>query len=336
MLDRCGHRQVSRQFFEFCRRILPTDRPILMHKYCPDGSLGASWHPWVVDGKPEVPFQEDETALTIIALEEHSRHHDDFEFIADMFEHFVGPAADFLYQYRDPVSGLPQPSWDLWEERRGVHAFTVAAVASALRAAANLAHAVHDKREARFRTGFEEVVAGLDRMYDDVHGCFFRRVVPTAKGGYDPDAIVDSSVLGIGLLGALPPSDPRIASTLKVVEERLTVHSAVGGIARYDGDYYFRRSGAYPGNPWFICTLWVAQTQILLAETLADLDQPLAWLDWAVRYSAPTGVMSEQIHPDTGEPLSVSPLTWSHAEYVKTAFDYVEKRHQLMAGAADK
>jgi GH15 family glucan-1,4-alpha-glucosidase len=41
-------------------------------------------------------------------------------------------------------------------------------------------------------------------------------------------------------------------------------------------------------------------------------------LDWCQAHAAPTGVLPEQIHPETGAPLSVSPLTWSHAEYVKT------------------
>jgi hypothetical protein len=35
--------------------------------------------------------------------------------------------------------------------------------------------------------------------------------------------------------------------------------------------------------------------------------------------------MAEQLHPYTGEPLSVSPLTWSHAEYVRTVREYIHR-----------
>jgi glucoamylase len=35
--------------------------------------------------------------------------------------------------------------------------------------------------------------------------------------------------------------------------------------------------------------------------------------------------MAEQLHPYTGEPLSVSPLTWSHAEYVRTVQEYIDR-----------
>ena len=35
----------------------------------------------------------------------------------------------------------------------------------------------------------------------------------------------------------------------------------------------------------------------------------------------PTGMMGEQIHPLTEEPIAPAPLTWSHAEYVGTLID---------------
>ena len=75
---------------------------------------------------------------------------------------FVRQAADFLYDFRDDETGLPLPSWDLWEERFGVHAFTVASVHAALSGAARLADAVGEAdAAARWRTGAAEVHAGL-------------------------------------------------------------------------------------------------------------------------------------------------------------------------------
>jgi GH15 family glucan-1,4-alpha-glucosidase len=46
-------------------------------------------------------------------------------------------------------------------------------------------------------------------------------------------------------------------------------------------------------------------------------------------HALPTGIFPEQIHPHTGEPLSVSSLKWSHAEFVDTLTDYVEKLERL-------
>ena len=52
-------------------------------------------------------------------------------------------------------------------------------------------------------------------------------------------------------------------------------------------------------------------------------------LSWAASYSLPSGVMPEQIHPFTGEPVSVSPLVWSHAEFVISVCEYLEKHREI-------
>src|SRR5207237_1712988 len=41
------------------------------------------------------------------------------------------------------------------------------------------------------------------------------------------------------------------------------------------------------------------------------------------------GVLAEQVNPYTTEPISVSPLTWSHATVVSTAIKYLEKLEEL-------
>jgi GH15 family glucan-1,4-alpha-glucosidase len=39
--------------------------------------------------------------------------------------------------------------------------------------------------------------------------------------------------------------------------------------------------------------------------------------------------LAEQVHPYTHAPLSVSPLTWSHATVVMTVREYLAKRAAL-------
>jgi len=68
--------------------------------------------------------------------------------------------------------------------------------------------------------------------------------------------------------------DPRVEATMKAIEEKLWVKTRVGGVARYENDYYHRISNdiaAVPGNPWFICTLWLADYFITRAKTTAEL-----------------------------------------------------------------
>jgi GH15 family glucan-1,4-alpha-glucosidase len=40
-------------------------------------------------------------------------------------------------------------------------------------------------------------------------------------------------------------------------------------------------------------------------------------------------MLAEKIHPYTGEPLSVSPLTWSHAAFVTALQVYLQSRRKL-------
>jgi GH15 family glucan-1,4-alpha-glucosidase len=330
IFDDAGYSELSGRFFEFCASVLPQHRPILMQKYKPDGSVGASWHPWIVHGRPEVPFQEDESALVLHALAHHFNLSPGKEQLEGLYRRFAKPVADFIVDYRNPDTGLPLPSYDLWEERRGVHTFTVAAVVAGLRGAAAMAEALGDDGSSRYRTAADEVLSGLRKhFFDDQRGIFFRKLRQLPYESYEPSGVIDSAVLQVGLLGAVPPEDEMFLSSLRVIEDRLAVRSEVGGYARYEGDYYFRRADEFPGNPWIICTMWIAQSKILIAKSAADLEEPIRLLRWAMEHAAPTGVLPEQLHPLTGEHLSVSPLTWSHAEVVRTALDLVRKQHEL-------
>ncbi|MBV6457739.1 MAG: hypothetical protein HONBIEJF_00858 [Fimbriimonadaceae bacterium] len=316
VLDRTGRSDYSRKFFNLCRSLIRDDQPFLLQKYHADGAWGATWHPWIVDGKAEVPFQQDESALMIHALGEHAKLLPDDPELDLLFQDLVCPMADHLVAYRDPETGLPLPSYDLWEERRGVHTFTVAAVIAGLRSACQMAEAVGQEPRAAWLEAANEIEDGLaTRLWDPDRGCFYRRLA--ADGS--PDRTIDASTLVVGLLHVFRGNhSDLLRSSYEAVRKALRVHSAVGGFARYEGDYYFRKSDGYPGNPWIISTLWVAQAAIRFGE----LDEARRWIDWTVRHASPTGMLPEQLHPETGEPLSVSPLTWSHAEFVQTILEY--------------
>ena len=104
-------------------------------------------------------------------------------------------------------------------------------------------------------------------------------------------------------------------------------------MARYGGDYYHRVSDdtkAVPGNPWFISTLWYAQYLIMRAQSAEELrETALPILQWVADHALPSGVLAEQVHPYTNEPLSVSPLTWSHGTAVVAVLDYLERMRAL-------
>jgi GH15 family glucan-1,4-alpha-glucosidase len=178
-LDLAGFPDIARWFYSFCSRVI-TDDGYFYHKYNPDGSPASSWHPWVLKNERAMPIQEDETALVVWAMWRHYYRYRDIEFIRPLWVDVVQKAAEFMCRYRDPRTGLPLPSYDLWEERWGVHAFTVATVYGGLKAARNFAVCFGDREKAeRYNQAAEEVKAGAAKyMWSDKLNRFVRRLVP--------------------------------------------------------------------------------------------------------------------------------------------------------------
>ncbi|HVH68994.1 MAG TPA: glycoside hydrolase family 15 protein [Gemmatimonadales bacterium] len=332
-LLRGGHVGAPEKFLEFCAKVI-SPLGYVRHKYNPDGTLASSWHGYVREGKPVLPIQEDETALIIWALWQFFELYQPIEETAPFYRALVTRPADFLLGYVDTATGLPLPSHDLWEERWGVHTFTVAAVIAGLRAAARVCDAFGEsERATRYVGGAERMRDGLRAVLWNEREQRFARMAAPGPNGYTLDMTVDSSLFGLVELGALPPDDPHLEATLRQVEERLWVHTDVGGLARYENDAYYQVERAdtkrVPGNPWFISTLWLARYRLLQARTSEDLAKGLELIEWAARRALPSGVMAEQLHPYTGEPLSVSPLTWSQAAYVRVVREYLDRTAHL-------
>jgi glucoamylase len=328
-LMHAGHAGAVARFLGFCSRVI-SPHGYLRHKYNPDGSLASTWHGYVRDGKPVLPIQEDETALVIWAVGEFFDLYQRVEETAPFYRGLVTRPADFLLSYVDQRTGLPLPSYDLWEERWGVHAFTVAAVIAGLRAAGRLSSEIGEtERAARYLAGADRMLEGARAVLWNEREQRFARMATPGASGYSLDMTLDSSLFGLVLLGALPSDDPQAVSTLRQVMDSLWVQTDVGGLARYQNDYYHqveqKDTSRVPGNPWFVCTMWMARYLLQRATTMEDLAPGLKLLEWAAQRAFPSGTMAEQLHPYTGEPLSVSPLTWSHAEYVRAVREYVSR-----------
>jgi glucoamylase len=334
-LDKSGFFEISKRFYFFCKDVI-REEGYFLHKYNPDGTLASSWHPWVSDGKPQLPIQEDETALVVLALWRHFEQYRNVEFVKPLFRPLVTRAADFMDAYRDPVTGLPKPSYDLWEERQGIFTFTTAAVWGGLDAAAKFCSAFGENlRAARYRRAADEIKTAMDlHLYREELGRFARMLHPLPSGRFEVDSTLDASLFGIFAFGPYQARDPKVVSTMAAVRDKLWVKTPVGGVARYEDDAYHRVSRDVPGNPWFICTLWLAQYLIARAETEAELEEALPVIRWAAERALPSGVLGEQVDPFTDAPLSVSPLSWSHATVVQVVMEYLEKIEGLRLCAA--
>lgn len=331
-LDRTGYPEVSSPFFRYCNEIL-TDDGYLLHKYRADKSLGSSWHPWVYKGKKQLAIQEDESAIVLYALWWHYQSDKNLEFIEKIYNSFVHNIADFLYEYRDKKTKLPHGSYDLWEEKYGTSTYTSATVYAGLVAASNFARVLGKRGDMqKYYTGAKEVQEGIVKYLYNNNRNFFYKLIDSRDGTKYDETIDISSVYGPFRFGVLSPFDAHITEALNTLHSTLCCNvqiGKVGGAVRYEYDNYQLKRPNTIGNPWFITTLWLYQFDIARARTQKDLEKIKESLTWICKHALKSGILSEQLDPETGEQISVAPLIWSHAEFLHTIMDYLDKERAL-------
>lgn len=330
-LDISGYHDAARRFFTFMTKCIEPGG-YLMHKYRTDGVLGSSWHPWMQNGKPHLPIQEDETASIVFALWQHYERNRDLEFIESLYNPFIEPAAKFMSEYVESLTGLPQASYDLWEEKYGTSTYTAASVYAALTAASKFAMILGKEDDSRtYQVIAERMKSAIGTvLFDDSIGMFVKHIIHEEDGELTFDRTIDiSSFYGVILFEVFDIDDSKIIRAAKTIEQTLQVHASSTGYVRYQNDAYYRMQDADSPNPWVITTLWMAHYQIKKAVKLTDLKEPLKLLEWTCSHATEGGVLAEQMHPNTREHLSTAPLIWSHAEYVLTVDLYLKRVKEL-------
>lgn len=320
-LIRLGYTEEPKKFFAFCRDILDSDG-YLNHKYQPDKAIGSTWHPLLHGKHTELAIQEDETASVIYMLGEYYNHTRDVEFVASLFTTLIQPAANFMTGFLDDATGLPHASYDLWEEKFLTNTYTAALTYQALLVAAEFAEMFeYPDNAVEWRAAAESIAKGAAAFYDGERGTYRKGYLLQLDGSLQFDNTLDvSSLYGVMMYGLSPVDAPEVTSTIKVIEAELLDSSPSGGAPRYESDNYFRTDAPYPGNPWFVTSLWIAQYYTKVGRQ----DDARGIMQWALDRRLPSGIFSEQIDPVSSAPLSVTPLVWSHAEFINTAIDLIK------------
>ena len=322
-LIRMGYKEEAYRFFQFTKHGMHPDG-YMMHKYRADGALGSSWHSYVhEDGLVAPPIQEDETALPVFMFNQYYQLHPDPSLLKEFYHSMIIPMANFMTEYVDEITGLPKPSYDLWEQTFLTSTYTTAVTYAALIAASDLATAAKDQDNAvKWRLAANDIqTAAHKHLYHDDRKVFYRGLT-VRDGQIIKDGIVDcSSVFGAYIFGLFDAKSPQMKTSVETVEQLFGINSGAIGLPRYENDEYRRVSPGITGNLWFITSFWLAQYYIDSGKT----DKALTILDWAKSHALSTGVMAEQIDPATNQIISPAPLTWTHAEYVATLLDLIAK-----------
>lgn len=322
-LLRLGYKKEVKQFFEFCRDALHPDG-FLEHKYQADGTLGASWLPYIVQGRQVPPIQEDETACVVLLLGDYIRRTSDKRTLDDMYYSFVVPAADFMANYINPRTRLPHASYDLWEEKFLTTTYTTSIVYAALCAAADMAKRRQEHQDqVRWQTVADDMRESAQKLlFNPQKQYFYKGFVTRADGEMKCDDTMDiSSLYGANLFGLFDRDSAEvIASHQSLLARYSLADAATTRIGRYEWDKYFTINQSGLGNPWFVTSLWLAQYDL----HHNNRGRAERTLDWVTDSMLPTGVLSEQINPFNNGFISVAPLIWSQAEYIHTVLNLIK------------
>jgi hypothetical protein len=320
-----GMFEEAEAFFEFARRVQERDG-VWMHRYYSSGELAPSWG----------LIQIDETGAILWAAHEHFKMTGSHEFLETMWDSVNG-AANYLAGSIDEETGLPQASFELWEEQLCQSVYSAAAVAGGLRAAAGIASACA-KPGARAWTRLADQLSTAIRktLWDPGSRSFLKSVnrsisesefrrnatvqgrdsyIEYAEGQLYPEFIqardqtTDVSLLGLVFpFKVFDPGDQMMNQAAAAVRKRLWSPKA-GGIMRYEGDTYVG------GNPWILTTLWLAIYYLEAGLT----PRAVRLIKWAIDHATVAGLLTEQVDRKTGKPIWAIPLGWSHAMYIIAA-----------------
>jgi GH15 family glucan-1,4-alpha-glucosidase len=186
----------------------------------------------------------------------------------------------------------------------------------ALLAAAALAeHRGHGDSAEAWQRAAKRISSAFESLYNPELGCYRKSQLLNPDGQMEYDDTVDiSSIFGVMEFGGGHSKKDSFTRSIETAGQRLFNQSPSGGVIRYEHDNYFLKDQKYPGNPWIICTLWLARYYIYTNQS----QKARGLIDWAISTATPSGVLAEQVDPDDKSQVGVSPLVWSHAELADT------------------
>jgi len=205
-------------------------------------------------------------------------------------------------------SAWQQPDEGLWEVRGPRQQFTHSKVMAWVafdRAAKAVERFGLDGPAERWRAMRAQIHDQVCRQgFDAQRGCFTQ-----AYGSPK----LDASLLMMPLVGFLPPTDPRVAGTVRAIEQDL-VHD--GFVLRYRTDEV--EDGLPPGEGAFLaCTFWLADNYAMAGR----VDEARRIFERLLSLRNDVGLLSEEYDPVAGRMLGNFPQAFSHVGLINTAFN---------------
>jgi GH15 family glucan-1,4-alpha-glucosidase len=128
-------------------------------------------------------------------------------------------------------------------------------------------------------------------------------------------AELDASLLMLPLVGFLPANDPRIVSTVELIQRELVVD---GFVQRYQTSASGHIDGLPPGEGTFLpCSFWLADCLYLMGRA----DEAKALFERLLAVRSDLGLLAEEYDPRSKRLLGNYPQAFSHVCLVNTAYN---------------
>lgn len=165
------------------------------------------------------------------------------------------------------------------------------------------------------RLAEKRIIAGDVRAWaegrDAVRRAIFDRGFSSQLGVFTQafgDTYLDAGALVMPLVGFLPADDPRVASTIKAIQERLV---ADGMVYRYLGP-----DGRPGGEGTFVlCTFWLVEALTMMGR----LEEAHRIFERTITFANDVGLLAEEVDPGTGELLGNFPQGFAHLALIRSA-----------------
>ncbi|HVA86732.1 MAG TPA: glycoside hydrolase family 15 protein, partial [Candidatus Saccharimonadales bacterium] len=266
--------------------------------------------PWLAGWRDSRPVRVGNAAWTQEQRDIYGEFLDAVHRLRDMLGVIPDPERRFLRTLADRAAAeWQEPDQGIWEirgePRHFVHSKLMSwlALERAIDMAADIGGSANVPRWLAARDDIRAAIA-RDGWNEDV-GAF------TQTFG-SPD--LDASTLLISVVGFLPPDDPRVLSTINVIERELSDER--GLIRRYrsaDG------LGGTEGS-FLLCSFWFAEA----AARSGRLGLARSMFERAVGHANDLGLLSEEVETETGELTGNFPQAFSHVGLVTAAWAIAE------------
>jgi GH15 family glucan-1,4-alpha-glucosidase len=122
---------------------------------------------------------------------------------------------------------------------------------------------------------------------------------------------LDATALAVPMYEMLPATDPRVVSTVRVLQEKL---SKQGFLYRYvpeESEFH------QPEGVFIICTLWLVNVLAMMGRQ----EEAEALFSRVTETANDLGLFAEEFDPDTGEMLGNFPQALTHLSVINAAFN---------------